>query len=159
MEVGTTLEGMHYNVSEAGYIAYNYMPNDYDPQYVESSPTYTYYGFGLNGAPIENIIHTVNGQYNPTIEAKVGEWNLFGFLNFAVNSHHVIQLVREHEGELSLEEFQLVAVDGDVSGAAEEGLSEQTETPAIAPGARMTLQHAFTKPGKYYFLNGTMKSW
>ena len=37
------------------------------------------YGFGLNGAPIENIIHTVNGQYNPTIDAKVGEWNLFGF--------------------------------------------------------------------------------
>jgi len=143
-----------YNVSEADYITYNYMPNKYNPETPMSG--YDYYGFGLNGNPIENIIHTVNGQYNPTIDAKVGEWNLFGFLNFAVNSHHVIQLVREHEGELSLEEFQLVAVDGDVSGAAEEGLTEQTETPAIAPGARMTVQHAFTKPGKYYFLsNGT----
>ena len=157
--VSTDAEGnATYNVSEADYIAYNYMPNNYDPQLVASNPVAfgPYYGFGMNGAPIENIIHTVNGQYNPTIDATVGEWNLFGFLNFSVNSHHVIQLVREHEDELSLEEFQLVAVDGDVSGAAEEGLSEQTETPAIAPGARMTLQHAFTKPGKYYFLsNGT----
>ena len=143
-----------YNVSEAGYIGYNYMPTGYDPTLVDSGGAY--YGFGLNGTPIENIIHTVNGQYNPTIDAKVGEWNLFGFLNFAVNSHHVIQLVREHEGELSLEEFQLVAVDGDVSGAAEDGLASISETPAIAPGARMTVQHAFTKPGKYYFLsNGT----
>ena len=99
-----------YNVSEADYIAYNYMPNKYNPETPMSGDNY--YGFGLNGNPIENIIHTVNGQYNPTIDAKVGEWNLFGFLNFAVNSHHVIQLVREHEGELSLEEFQLVAVDG-----------------------------------------------
>lgn len=147
-----------YNVSEAGYIAYNYRPNGYGPTNVDSNPdpNGAYYGFGLNGNAIENIIHTVNGQYNPTIDAKVGEWNLFGFLNFAVNSHHVIQLVREHEGELSLEEFQFVAVDGDVSGAAEEGLPSISETPAIAPGARMTVQHAFTQPGKYYFLsNGT----
>ena len=153
--VSTDAEGnTTYNVSEAGYIGYNYMPDSYNPESPAGGSAY--YGYGLNGAPIENIIHTVNGQYNPTIDAEVGEWNLFGFLNFAVNSHHVIQLVHEHEGELSLEEFQLVAVDGDVSGAAEEGLSEQTETPAIAPGARMTLQHAFTKPGKYYFLsNGT----
>ena len=156
--VDTDEEGIPtYNVSEAGYVGYNYMPNLYDPKIPAATDgASAWYGFGLNGAPIENIIHTVNGQYNPTIDAKVGEWNLFGFLNFSVNSHHVIQLVREHEGNLSLEEFQLVAVDGDVSGAAEEGLSEQTETPAIAPGARMTLQHAFTKPGKYYFLsNGT----
>ena len=143
-----------YHVSEAEYIAYNFMPNGYSPESpgTGSSP----YGYGLNGTPIENIIHTVNGQLNPTIEAKVGEWNLFGFLNFAVNSHHVIQLVREHEGKISLEEFELVAVDGDVAGAAKDGLQKQTETPLIAPGARMTVQHAFTKPGKYYFLsNGT----
>ena len=83
------------------------------------------YGFGSQGNAIENIIHTVNGQYNPTIEAEVGEWNIFGFLNFAVNSHHVIQLVREHEGTISLEEFELVAVDGDVAGAAKDGLQNK----------------------------------
>jgi len=138
-----------YKISDAGYIGYNYMPFGYD----KKKP---HYGFGLNGTPIENIIHTVNGQYNPTIDAKVGEWNLFGFLNLTVNSHHVIQLVREHNGKFSLEDFELVAVDGDVAGAAKEGLTSSTETPIMAPGARMTLQHAFTKPGKYYFLsNGT----
>ena len=138
-----------YKISDAGYIGYNYMPFGYD----KKKP---HYGFGLNGTPIENIIHTVNGQYNPTIDAKVGEWNLFGFLNLTVNSHHVIQLVREHNGKFSLEDFELVAVDGDVAGAAKEGLTSSTETPVMAPGARMTLQHAFTKPGKYYFLsNGT----
>ena len=138
-----------YDVSGAEYIGYNYMPSGY-------SKTAPKYGSGINGTAVENIIHTVNGQYNPTIEAKVGEWNLFGFLNFAVNSHHVIQLLREHNGELSLEKFQLVAIDGDVAGAAKDEITPTTETPAIAPGARMTLQHAFTQPGKYYFLsNGT----
>ncbi|QNJ02251.1 multicopper oxidase domain-containing protein [Synechococcus sp. PROS-U-1] len=143
-----------YKISDAGYIGYNYMPFGYDKESpLDGNP---HYGFGLNGTPIENIIHTVNGQYNPTIDAKVGEWNLFGFLNFTVNSHYVIQLVREHNGKFSLEDFELVAVDGDVAGAAKEGLTSSTETPVMAPGARMTLQHAFTKPGKYYFLsNGT----
>ena len=145
----------NYNVSDAKYIGYNYMPFGYNPEAPDPSEMGGY-GNGLNGTPIENIIHTVNGQYNPTIDAKVGEWNLFGFLNFSVNAHHVIQLVREYEGQLTIEDFELVAVDGDVAGAAAEGLLSTTETPVIAPGARMTLQHAFTKPGKYYFLsNGT----
>ena len=155
---GTSGEDV-YKVSDAEYIGYNYRTDGYDPEYPEGNPEtgfFPAYGFGSQGNAIENIIHTVNGQYNPTIEAEVGEWNIFGFLNFAVNSHHVIQLVREHEGTISLEEFELVAVDGDVAGAAKDGLQKQTETPVIAPGARMTVQHAFTKPGKYYFLsNGT----
>ena len=143
-----------YKISDAKYIGYNFRPDQYDPK--EPCCGLNSYGFGFNGDAIENVIHTVNGQYNPTIEAEVGEWNLFGFLNFSVNSHHVVQLIREHEGVLSLEQFELVAVDGDVAGAAKDGLQKQTETPVISPGARMTVQHAFTKPGKYYFLsNGT----
>ena len=158
-----------YSLSEAPYIGYNFYPNSlaYNPKYPETSAqgygeayaeaqkngrTLFTYGGGTNGAPIENIIHTVNGQYNPTVKAKVGEWNIFGFLNESVNSHHVIQLIRENNGELTLEEFQVVAVDGDAVGAASGNLKYVTETPVLAPGGRITVQHAFTKPGKYYFL-------
>ena len=158
-----------YTISEAEYIGYNYYPGElqYNPLYPSTSaegyadanaavqatggfiPTY---GAGTNGGAIENVIHTVNGQYNPTVPAKVGEWNLFGFLNLTVNTHQVIQLVREFEGELNLEEFQVVAVDGDVAGAASQVLDFVTETPVMAPGGRMTIQHNFTEPGDYYFL-------
>ena len=153
-EVFASVDGKDtYKISSAEYVAYNFRPDGYQP--TNADPANYGYGFGGSGNPVENVIHTVNGQYNPTIEADVGEWNIFGFLNFSVNSHHVIQLVREHEGEISLEEFTLVAVDGDVAGAAS-ARKQQTETPAVAPGARMTIEHAFTKPGKYYFLsNGT----
>ncbi|MBL6802540.1 MAG: multicopper oxidase domain-containing protein [Synechococcus sp. BS307-5m-G38] len=163
-----------YTVSDADYIGYNYYPGEllYNPLYPspmaegyqEASaaaqamgqfiPTY---GMGANGGAIENVIHTVNGQYNPTVPAEVGEWNLFGFLNQTVNTHQVIQLVREHEGELSLEEFQVVAVDGDVAGAASQVLEFVTETPVMAPGGRMTIQHNFTEPGDYYFLANATK--
>ena len=143
-----------YEVSGADYLGYNYMPSGYDPTN-PAGPEGVYYGFGSQGEPTENVIHTVNGQYNPTIEAKVGEWNLYGFANLAVNTHHVVQVVREHNGELSVEPFELVAVDGDVAGAASD-LGSYSETPGISPGARMTIQHAFTEPGTYYFLsNGT----
>lgn len=153
--IGTD-EVAQYEISDAEYIGYNYMPSGYDPTGpISPGVNGAYYGFGSNGEPIENVIHTVNGQYNPTIEANVGEWNLYGFSNLSVNTHHVVQVVREHNGELSVEPFELVAVDGDVAGAASD-LGSYTETPGISPGARMTIQHAFTDPGTYYFLsNGT----
>lgn len=158
-----------YTISDADYIGYNYYPGEltYNPLYPSAMaegygeavaaaqatgqfiPTY---GMGANGGAVENVIHTVNGQYNPTVSAEVGEWNLFGFLNQTVNTHQVIQLVREHRGNLSLEEFQVVAVDGDVASAASQVLEFVTETPVMAPGGRMTIQHNFTKPGDYYFL-------
>ena len=158
-----------YTISDADYIGYNYYPGEltYNPLYPSAMaegygeataaaqatgqfiPTY---GMGANGGVVENVIHTVNGQYNPTVTAEVGEWNLFGFLNQTVNTHQVIQLVREHRGKSSLEEFQVVAVDGDVASAASQVLEFVTETPVMAPGGRMTIQHNFTKPGDYYFL-------
>lgn len=159
-----------YTLSEAPYLGYNYYPGPftYNPLYpavtaegyAEASAAaqaqgrrINTYGAGTNGAPIENVIHTVNGQYNPTAKAKVGEWNIYGFLNESVNSHHVIQLLRENDGEITLEEFQVVAIDGDAVGAASGALKYVTETPVLAPGGRVTVQHAFTKPGTYYFLS------
>ena len=163
-----------FTVSNADYIGYNYYPGEllYNPLYPSvEAEGYTEannaaaamggfippYGLGANGGVVENVIHTVNGQYNPTVPAEVGEWNLFGFLNQTVNTHQVIQLVREHKGNLSLEEFQVVAVDGDVAGAASQVLEFVTETPVMAPGGRMTIQHNFTKPGDYYFLANATK--
>jgi len=157
----TEVDGVkHYTKSDAGYIGYNFKP-DY---YFSTAPSggggpagdSFGYGGGIAGTPTENIIHTVNGQYNPTIDVETGEWNVFGFLNQSVNSHFVIQLIREHEGELSLEDFQVIAVDGDAAGVVSQALQFVTETPVMAPGNRMTIQQAFTKPGTYYFLtNGT----
>ena len=144
--------------SDAAYIGYNFKPDYYDPTQPTGDPTGTpfAYGAGIAGTPTENVIHTVNGQYNPTIDVETGQWNVFGFLNQSVNSHFVIQLVREYKGELSLEEFQVIAVDGDAAGVVSQALQFVTETPVMAPGNRMTVQQAFTKPGKYYFLaNGT----
>ena len=64
----------------------------------------------------ENLIHTVNGQYNPTINAKTGEWVTFGFLNFSLNSSHVIQLVHaDEDGNLTLESPNLLGIDSDIS--------------------------------------------
>ena len=159
-----------YTLSDAPYVGYNYYPGPFTYNPLYPAPTaegyseasaaaqaagrrINTYGAGTNGAPIENVIHTVNGQYNPTVKAKVGEWNIFGFLNETVNAHHVIQLLRENNGEVTLEEFQVVAIDGDAVGAASGALKYVTETPVLAPGGRVTIQHAFTKPGTYYFLS------
>lgn len=159
-----------YTLSAAPYLGYNYYPGpfSYNPLYptpqaqgyqqasaaaqAAGGALFTY-GAGTNGAPIENIIHTVNGQYNPTLGLNVGEWTIFGFLNESVNSHHVIQLVREENSQYTLEEFQVVAIDGDAVGAASDALQYVTETPVLAPGGRVTIQHVFTKPGSYYFLS------
>ncbi len=144
--------------SDAAYIGYNFKPDYYDPTQPAGGPSGTpfAYGAGIAGTATENVIHTVNGQYNPTIDVETGQWNVFGFLNQSVNSHFVIQLIREYKGELSLEKFQVIAVDGDAAGVVSQALQFVTETPVMAPGNRMTVQQAFTKPGKYYFLaNGT----
>ena len=137
---------------------YKRQPDYYSPTTPGGDPSGTpfAYGGGLAGTPTENVIHTVNGQYNPTLDVETGAWNVFGFLNESVNSHFVIQLIREHQGELSLEDFQVIAVDGDAAGVVSQNLQFVTETPVMAPGNRMTVQQAFIEPGTYYFLaNGT----
>lgn len=148
----------YYTKSDAAYIGYNFKPDYYSPTTPGGDPSGQpfAYGAGLAGSPTENVIHTVNGQYNPTLDVETGAWNVFGFLNESVNSHFVIQLIREHQGELSLEDFQVIAVDGDAAGVVSQRLQFVTETPVMAPGNRMTVQQAFTEPGTYYFLaNGT----
>ena len=79
----------------------------------------------------------------------------FGFLNQTV--HSKLFNLFGNKGAKS-RRFQVVAVDGDVAGAASQVLEFVTETPVMAPGGRMTIQHNFTKPGDYYFLtNGTQE--
>ena len=102
----------------------------------------------------ENLIHTVNGQYNPTINAKTGEWVTFGFLNFSLNSSHVIQLVHaDEDGNLTLESPNLLGIDSDISRWASDDDTSVTTLPGISPGGRITIQHAFNKPGSYYFIS------
>ena len=102
----------------------------------------------------ENLIHTVNGQYNPTINAKTGEWVTFGFLNFSLNSSHVIQLVHaDEDGNLTLESPNLLGIDSDISRWASDDDTSVTTLPGFSPGGRITIQHAFNKPGSYYFIS------
>ncbi len=158
---GTPLEELEENVfslSDAPYVGYNAKPIFYDPQspaggFTEFGPLFRY-GDGTHGEATENVIHTVNGQYNPTMEVGTGEWTLFSFANMSVNSFHVIQLIKEDEqGNLSLEEVQLVAIDGDAAGVVEDIRRNVTETPIVNPGSRISVQHIFDEPGKYYFLS------
>lgn len=104
--------------------------------------------------PTENLIHTVNGQYNPTINAKTGEWVTFGFLNFSLNSSHVIQLVHaDEDGNLTIESPNLLGLDSDISRWSSEYDTTVTTLPGISPGGRITIQHSFNKPGNYYFIS------
>ena len=100
----------------------------------------------------------MNGQYNPTINAKTNEWVTFGFLNFSLNSSHVIQLVHaDEEGNLSLESPNLLGIDSDISRWASEYDTSVSTLPGLAPGGRITIQHSFDKPGSYYFISNASK--
>lgn len=144
-----------YTLSDAPYVGFNGKPAFYNPaQPLGSSDPANFssgYGSGLNGAPLENIIHTVNGQYNPTIETKTGEWSLFSFANMSTNAFHVIQLVRDDGTNLTVEKVNFVATDGDAAGLI--GSKEITNFPVLGPGSRIGIQKLFDKPGKYYFLS------
>ncbi|MBD2293145.1 DUF4114 domain-containing protein [Anabaena sphaerica FACHB-251] len=148
-----------YELSDAVFGGYNAKPVFYDPENPTGNPAANTfeYGGGALLEPVENVIHTVNGQYNPTLEVETGKWSLFNFANMSINSFHLVQLVHEDEnGHLTPEQVTLVAIDGNASGIVESSRREITEFPVLSPGARVAIQHAFTKPGKYYFLsNGT----
>ncbi|MTJ46740.1 DUF4114 domain-containing protein [Dolichospermum sp. UHCC 0259] len=149
-----------YELSDAVFGSYNAKPASYDPTQPTGNPEFFLfeYGGGALAEPVENVIHTVNGQYNPTIEkVQTGKWSLFSFANMSINSFHVLQLVHDDgNGNLTPEQVTLVSIDGNASGAVESSRREITEFPVLSPGARVAIQHAFTKPGKYYFLsNGT----
>lgn len=147
-----------YELSDAVFNGYNAKPLVYDPQQPLGNPEESLfeYGGGPLEEPVENVIHTVNGQYNPTIEVNTGEWNLFSFANQSVNSFHVVQIVKEEEGQLIPQEVTLVAIDGDASGVVEGNRRQVDELPILNPGSRFSFQQWFEEPGTYYFLsNGT----
>ena len=144
-----------YELADAPFLGYNAKPDFYDPMFPTGNPEafVPAYGEGALGEPAENVIHTVNGQYNPTMDLPTGEWNLFSFANFATNSFFVVQLVKEGaDGVLTPQEVTLVAIDGDAAGVVEGNRRQITEFPVLNPGTRITVQHWFEEPGRYYFL-------
>ncbi|MEB3227411.1 MAG: multicopper oxidase domain-containing protein, partial [Synechocystis sp.] len=107
-----------YTLAEAPFVGYNAKPVFYNPEQPQGFPVpgpnfSSAYGEGGLAEPVENVIHTINGQYNPTIETTTGAWNLFSFANMTVNSFHVIQLYKEEaDGSLTLQDMILTAIDG-----------------------------------------------
>ncbi|MFB2917577.1 multicopper oxidase domain-containing protein [Aerosakkonema funiforme] len=145
-----------YERSDASFMGYNAKPaeGNYDPkQPTGGAPPLFPYGGGPLGEPVENIIHTVNGQYNPTLDIQTGAWNLFTFANMDSNAFHVIQLVRDDGQNLIPQPMILVAIDGDSSGVVADNRRELTELPILSSGQRLSIQTWFEQPGKYYFLS------
>ena len=158
--LGETEDGEKiYEMSDAPYIGFNAKPSSflYDPaQPTGDGQGLVAYGEGLQEQPVENVIHAVNGQYNPTLELETGEWNLLSFANMSTNSFHIVQVVKEEGDELIPQEVTLVAIDGDASGIVEDTRRQVTELPILNPGSRLSIQNWFEEPGTYYVLsNGT----
>jgi len=144
-------EGEYYKYSPARFNGNNYYPID---EYNPTTPTK--YGDGVGLMPNENVIHSVNGYYNPTLEVETGKWATFFFENFSLNSTHLIQLVRRDEsGNLSVESSTILGTDGDLSHWVSPQKIEQL--PLLSPGGRTGIQHAFTKPGDYFFISNASK--
>ncbi len=168
---GFTDDGLPiYELSDAVFIGYNAKPVLYNPELPlgrnedgTNNPEIFEYGGGVLETPAENVIHTINGQYNPTLELETGELQTFSLLNADVNSHHVLQLYKEEigaDGEVTLElqEMTYIGLDGDSfpGRATEEIRRTMEDSPIFQPGQRITIDHSFTEPGKYYLLsNGT----
>ena len=168
---GFTEDGLPiYELSDAVFIGYNAKPVLYDPERPlgrnedgTNNADIFEYGGGVLEAPAENVIHTVNGQYNPTLELQTGELQTFSLLNADVNAHHVLQLYKEEigpDGEVTLElqEMTYVGLDSDsfAGRVTEEVRRTMEDSPIFQPGQRITIDHSFTEPGRYYLLsNGT----
>ena len=147
----TDATGSYYKYSPGRFNGNNYYPVD---GYSPTNPIK--YGDGVGLMPNENVIHTVNGYYNPTLEVKTGQWATFFLENFSLNSTHIIQLVRRDAfGRLSLERPTLLGTDGDLSNWVAGKTS--TQLPLLIPGGRVGIQHAFTKPGEYYIITNASK--
>ncbi|MCL1471350.1 multicopper oxidase domain-containing protein [Argonema antarcticum] len=147
-----------YELSDAPFMGYNAKPIPYDPTQPTGNPGVGLfeYGGGPLAEPVENVIHTINGQYNPTLDLKTGEWNVFTFTNMNSNAFHVIQLVKDDGQNLTPEQMSLIALDGDASGVVSSNQRDVSELPLLSPGARVSFQYWFDQPGTYYILsNGT----
>lgn len=140
-------DGEYYKYSPARFNGNNYYPVD---KYNPAKPST--YGDGVGLMPNENVIHTVNGYYNPTLQVETGNWATFLFENFSLNSTHIIQLIRRDEsGNLSLESSTILGTDGDLSHWVSPEQIDQL--PLLMPGGRAGIQHAFKKPGDYFFIS------
>jgi FtsP/CotA-like multicopper oxidase with cupredoxin domain len=149
--------GNYYKYSSSPFNGNNYQPleffTDWNYWGIKEGEGSTYADY-VAAETTENLIHTVNGQYNPTIKANTGEWVTFGFLNFSLNSSHVIQLIRVDDyGNISLESPKLLGIDSDISRWASEYDTSVSTLPGISPGGRVTVQHSFDAPGNYYFIS------
>lgn len=143
----TDSDGEYYKYSPARFNGNNYYPID---KYNPAKPSA--YGDGVGLMPNENVVHTVNGYYNPTLTVKTGDWATFLFENFSLNSTHQIQLIRRDEsGNLSLESTTILGTDGDLSHWVSP--QEIDQLPLLMPGGRAGIQHAFQKPGDYFFIS------
>ncbi len=144
-------EGEYYKYSPARFNGNNYYPID---KYNPADPKT--YGDGVGLMPNENVIHSVNGYYNPTLKTETGKWATFLFENFSLNSTHAIQLIRRDEtGNLSVESTTILGTDGDISHWVSPQQIEQL--PLLSPGGRVGIQHAFMKPGDYFFISNASK--
>ncbi|MEB3338587.1 MAG: multicopper oxidase domain-containing protein, partial [Leptolyngbyaceae bacterium] len=147
-----------YTLSDAPFVGYNgkTLGALYDP----ANPTAINpprllfpYGGGPQDEPVENVIHTVNGQYNPTMQLTTGEWHTFGVTNTSVNAFHVLQLIKDTGTELIPQEVSFVGFDGDASGVVPGKRIDVAELPLLGPGGRITLQEWFSEPGTYYLIS------
>lgn len=146
-----------FSAGDESYYKYSSSPfngNNYEPLAFFTDAWGATYADYVAAETTENLIHTVNGQYNPTIQAATGEWVTFGFLNFSLNSSHVIQLIHaDKDGNISLESPNLLGIDSDISRWASDYDTSVSTLPGLSPGGRITIQHAFNKPGDYYFIS------
>ena len=142
-------QGDYYQYSPARFNGNNYYPID---KYNPAKPST--YGDAVGLAPNENIITTASGYYNPTLDINTGKWATFMFENVSLNSSHVIQLIRRDDnGQLTLENPNILGTDGDISLWASPYDTRINELPLLIPGGRVAVQHAFKKPGEYFFLS------
>lgn len=148
-----------YELSDAPNLGHNSKPQGYDPQNPTGNPegTLPIYGGGIYSAePLENFIHLVNGQYNPTIEVKTGQWNEFLLNNMTQDTFLVVQLVKQEGDKLIPQKVRQVAIDGNSFALATHKDVELTELPLMNPASRVSIKKWFERPGTYYLLsNGT----
>ncbi|MGB3207519.1 MAG: DUF4114 domain-containing protein [Crinalium sp.] len=159
--LGTEADGDPvYQLSDAPFMGYNgktatglYDPTQPTGDSSKQPPLFPY-GGGPQEEPVENVIHTVNGQYNPTLKIPTGEWHTFSFTNMNPNAFHVLQVVKEDsQGNLTPQTTSLIGIDGDVSGTSADKRREIKELPVLNPGGRLTIQEWFETPGTYYVLS------
>lgn len=148
-----------YTTSDAVNQGHNSKPIGYDPlnPLGNAQGTLPIYGAGFSSAePLENVIYTVNSQYNPTLELKTGEWNTFNFSNISADTFHVIQLVKQEGDQLVPVKVGVIGMDGHSSAIATDQAVEAGELPLLNPASRISIQKQFEEPGTYYVLsNGT----